>query len=55
MKQPAVCNNSKNEMINSQKRFIITSTIMMHAGPYGGSIGRMPDADHHELKGGQSI
>jgi len=28
---------------------------MMYAGPYGGSIGRTPDADRHELKGGQSI
>lgn len=29
--------------------------IMTHAGPYGGNIGRMPDADRRELKGGQSI
>ena len=29
--------------------------IMTYAGPYGGNIGRMPDADRRELKGGQSI
>lgn len=31
------------------------NNIMMHAGPYGGSIGGLPEADCHEQTGGHLL
>ena len=55
MKKMIRCSQTLTEQLSHDDKEVNKIIIMMFAGPYGGNIGRMPDADRHELEGGQSI